>query len=490
MCCNGVEYTLSRVTCSTMIKSFIKDGAIYMIPSLLARGVSLFLIPLYTRVLTPADYGAFDLFTVFAAITNMVVALEVNQAIARFYPTAKDELHKRKYASTALWFTVAAYGVFSLILLMASSTLGPMIMGRDDLDGVFRIGTLHIFLGGVNYLIQNQFKWELRSKHFAVQSIILLLITSGVSIYLTYFLKMGVMGVILGQIAGFLGSTTFGLYMLRKTYLLSFKKSLLKEMLVYSAPLVPSGIAVFLTNYLDRIMINGYLSIEEVGLYGIAFRLAGLTSLLLIGIRSALMPLIFNNYEKEQTKRDIEILFRYFSVGALLFFAALSLFSKEILQVFTTEAYYESYRYVPILILGILFSQSYIFMPGASIAKKTKYFLYINLGAAALNIGLNLLLIPSLGLYGVAIATMSSHFMTFVLHYLVSQRFYRVPHNMYRLGFLMISTAIGVSIFIYSSWSFGILLKLALIVGVGVLAALLRTFKPEELARVKSKLRL
>lgn len=473
-----------------MIKSFLKDGAIYMIPSLLARGVSLFLIPLYTRVLTPADYGAFDLFTLFAAIANMVVALEVNQAIARFYPTAKDELHKRKYASTALWFTMATYGIFSLILLMASSTLSPLIMGREDLDSVFRIGTLHIFLGGINYLMQNQFKWELRSKHFAAQSIILLLITSGGSIYLTYFLKMGVMGVILGQIVGFLGSITFGLYMLRRTYMLSFEKSLLKEMLVYSAPLVPSGIAVFFTNYLDRIMINGYLSIEEVGLYGIAFRLAGLTSLLLIGIRSALMPLIFKNYEKEQTKRDIEILFRYFSVSSLLFFATLSLFSKEILQFFTTEAYHESYCYVPILILGILFSQSYIFMPGATIAKRTKYFLYINLSAAALNIGLNLILIPSFGLYGVAIATMTSHFLTFVLHYTVSQRYYRVLHNMYSLGFLMISTVVSVSTFIYSSWEPGLLLKISLIFSIGVLAVLLRIFKPEELARLRSKLRL
>lgn len=427
-----------------MIKRFLKDSAIYLVPNLLGRGMSLFLIPLYTEVLSPGDYGVFDLFSMFASLANLVVAFEVNQGIARFYSSSSSDKDKVEYASSALWFTVATYLTFCLILYVFSGKLAPLIMGKEGLLDVYYIGIVHIFLGGLNLLVQNQFKWELKSKTYAIQSIILLISTAAASIYLTYVLNWGVKGVVLGQVFGFVCSTLFGFTSLRNTYFFTFNIRKLREMLIFSAPLVPASMAVFFMNYSDRLMINHFFSVDELGLYGIAFRISAVVSILLIGVRSALMPLIYANFEKKETVGELEKLFRYFVLMALIFFVSISLLSQWVLEVFTSEAFYSAYQYVPILVLGIIFSQSYIFMPGASIKKKTKYFLFINILTAGINIGMNLLLIPYWGLIGVALATFIAHFMSFVLHVVVSQRLYYVPHKLMRLFMVFIFTIVMV----------------------------------------------
>ena len=89
-----------------MIKSFFKDSAIYMVPTILMYGTNFFLLPLYTRVLSVANYGALDMLKVFESLALLVVAFGVSQGLARYF--IDEESHEKRiaYASTALWFTV------------------------------------------------------------------------------------------------------------------------------------------------------------------------------------------------------------------------------------------------------------------------------------------------------------------------------------------------------------------------------------------------
>ena len=88
-----------------MLRAFLKDSVLYGAAGILSRGISVLLVPLYTRVLSPGDYGSLDMLLAFGALVNLVVALEVTQAVARFYPDAATPAEKGSLASTALWFT-------------------------------------------------------------------------------------------------------------------------------------------------------------------------------------------------------------------------------------------------------------------------------------------------------------------------------------------------------------------------------------------------
>jgi O-antigen/teichoic acid export membrane protein len=416
-----------------MIRSFFKDSIIYTIPALVSRGLALFLVPLYTRVLSPDDFGALDLFMVFAGIVNLTIALEVSQAVARFYPEESDTDKKIGYASSAFWFTLGCYLSFSILAFFFAAPASRLVMGSSGLEDIFRIGLLHILFNGILYLMQNQLRWELRSKAFALLSLVYTLVTTGLSVWLAYGLNMGLAGLMWGMAGGACAAVLLGSWQLQKTFRWQFSKQLLSSMLRFSAPLVPASIAVWVSSYVDRMMINHFLSLEEVGLYGIGFRLAGIVSLVMVGFQMALTPLIYTHHEKPETPGELARIFRLFLAFCLLFFAGMNLFAHDLLVLFTQPAYYDANKVIVFLVPSIMLSQMYIFAPGINIAKKTNYVVWINVAGASINALLNWIFIPLMGYTGAALATMLAQGMVFGTYMYFSQHFFPVPHHWVRI---------------------------------------------------------
>ncbi|MEP1001676.1 flippase [Leptolyngbya sp. SLC-A1] len=418
-----------------MLRTFLKDSVIYAIPAFVSRGLSLFLIPLYIRMLSPADYGSLDLLMVFANLVNLTIALEVSQGVARFYSDASDKAYKVAYASSAFWFTVFCYSLFMVLALSYSNTLSVWVMGRSGLKVTFQIGTVYIVLNGIFYLIQNQFRWELRSKHYGIVSLSVAFSTAVAALVFIYRLRWGLEGLLLGQVFGALVGVIYGLWHLRKSFRFHFNVARLREMLAFSFPLVPSGIAVFISTYIDRLMINYFLSVEDVGIYGLGFRLASIIGLVIVGFQGALTPLIYSHHRKIDTPHQLAQIFRIFLAFALFFYLALALFSRNILLIFSPPEYYGAAEIVPFLGLAILLMNMYIFAPGISITKKTHIILWINIMGAILNSFLNWFLIPLLGIFGAALATCIGSACVFIFYMLFSQKLYFVPHKFLKLVF-------------------------------------------------------
>jgi len=398
-----------------------------MLPTVLSQGVNIFLIPLYTRVLSPEDYGALDMLRVFGSICLLVVALEISQAFARFFSDENSREGKIEFASTALWHTVIAFLVFLILALAFQTELSKVIIGMPGYENFFSLGLIWITINGIFLQVSMQFRYELRSKDYSIANIITFLITALFSVVLAYIYKWGLLGMITANIIGTGFGLVYSLVNVRHNIIFKVNTQKLKILLRYSIPLVPSGIAVFVNGYTDRIMINHFLSLEDVGLYGMGFRVSAIVSLLLVGFNRALSPLIINNYRKKETPEHIATIFRYFVALSLVFFACLTMFSYEILWLITTPDYYGGSKVVPFLVPAILLSQLYIFAPGIGIAKKTQITMYINLIGAMLNIALNYMLIPRFGFIGAGMATLISHLIIFIAKMRYSQKFYKIP---------------------------------------------------------------
>lgn len=431
-----------------MLRRFLSDSIIYSIPTIISRGLSVFLVPLYTRVLSPSDYGSLELLTVFASIVNLTIALEVSQGVARFYAAEPDYDRKVVYASSAFWFTIVCYSIFSVLMLFLSPDVAGLIMGREGLVREFQAGIVYIWTNGILYLVQNQFRWELRSRQYAIVSLVMTVATSLISVWLVYFLRWGLMGLLIGMAAGDLLATALGLFWLRESFTLRFSVRQLWEMLRFSIPLVFSSIAIWMSLYIDRIMINHLLSIEELGLYSIGYRLSSVAGLVMVGFQSSLTPLIYTYYQEPETPLQIAKIFRVFVFFALSIFLALSMFSSDLLGILTTPDFYDGAAVVTFLVPSFFLANMYIFAPGISIAKKTDFFVLINIISAIANILLNFLFIPILGIIGASIATMISNFTAFLLNVIIGQRYYRVPYGWSKL---LMSTALAVFIVILLS---------------------------------------
>ncbi|MBU5613379.1 lipopolysaccharide biosynthesis protein [Geomonas azotofigens] len=416
-----------------MLRRFFKDSVLYGFAGLLSRGISVILVPVYTRILAPGDFGVVDLVAVFASLVNVLVPLGISSGIARYYPEARSGADKSAYASSALWFTVAAYTVFSLAALSISGPLARLLLGDPAWQPVFRLGIASICATGLFYFFQNLLRWQLKPRLYILSSLASTVVTAVVAVFCVVVLRNGVAGIITGQIAGGVAGSVIAWHANREVYAFTFKRSSLTMMLVFSLPIVPALASEFVTNYVDRIAVRTLLGVSELGIYGIGFRFASVVSLLMIGFNSSLTPLIYNSYREEGTPGDIARIFRVFLALALPFQLCIALFSKEIVLVFTTPKFYGAWRIIPILSLALMMLTLYNFAPGMDIAKRTRMISLIHLATALINTALNFTLIPLLGIAGSALATMVSAAFSFAVYMAMSQRLYYVPHNWGRI---------------------------------------------------------
>jgi O-antigen/teichoic acid export membrane protein len=417
-----------------VIKGLIKDSLAYSFSNIVSHGVSLLLLPFFTRVLAPADYGVMDILQMFTSVVKITVPLEIYQALARFYIDSTDDKTKIAYSSNALWVTTVNYGIFVLASIIFAKPLSLLILQSSDYSGVFSLCAVAIATNGIFFLLQVQSRYNFKSASFLVSSMIFVVVSSSVTAAAVLWLRVGIRGIYYGQIAGAATGMIFSLIANRSCYRFTLDFSRLRVMLSFSAPLIPSSLGLFISSYIDRVAIQRMMSLSDVGVYGIAARFSSLTSLLLLGFGSALNPLIYRHYRDPETRSKISRLFTYFITAAIVVTFFFLSYSREILSIFATSAYRAAEDVIPVLVVGAFVSSMYLFNPGLPIEKKTGILSLINILGAAVNIVLNLLCIPLLGIMGAAIASVGDALVVYFLNYVFSQKYYRIQFEWKKLA--------------------------------------------------------
>jgi O-antigen/teichoic acid export membrane protein len=406
---------------------------VYGVAALLSQGIGLLLFPFLAHHFSPQQYGVIDILTLVAILANLTVALEVNQGLGRHFAQA-SERDRVDYASTALLFTASAYTVFAAIALALATPLTHVLLAHGVDPWITRVAIGWIWASGIVYLAQDQLRWRMRPRAYGLVAVTTAAVTAAVTVVLVFGFGVGVIGALIGQLAGALaaGLVVFGLS--RDAYALRFDRHKLGVMLAFSLPLVPSSIGVYLNGFADRLVLQHSRSLADVGVYGVAFRIAMIVALLLAGFQGAATPLILARHEVPATRGELARIFRLFSAGALIAFLAVSLFADTEVHLLASAAYARADILVPYLFMSALLFGVYIFAPGLTIAKRTGTFALISVSAGVLNLVLALALVPALGIRGAGIATAVSSAWFFVLTMHFSQRHYAVQHDWMRLS--------------------------------------------------------
>lgn len=469
-----------------MLKQLLRDSAVYGVTRFLVQGISFFLVPVYTRVLTPEEFGVFDLLTVVGSIAVVLVGLEVTQGVARLLPESRSEAEKAAFASTSLWFCVCAYGLFCLVALAFAGPLTGALFGSAEHRGEFQLAALATCANGLFLLVSNQLRWDLKATRNGVANLANASVALGLSVVLVVRFHLGVAGFFWGQLGGSAVGFVLALVFSSGRYRWAFDAARLRELLAFSLPLVPASLGVFVTLYVDRVAINMLMSLSDVGIFGVAYRLAAVVGLIVGSFQRALTPLIYTHYRDSETPKQLARAFRYFVGAALLGWLTLALFSGELVALFAAQEYAAAASVLPLLTGALILSNMYIFAPGLDLAKRTKAVSVIILGGAVLNTALNFLLIPLWGLQGAALATCSSAAAVFAAYMIPSQRLYFVAHDWKNLGLAAAGTFAAFllgELLGGGSTSLGWLLRALLLLGTTVALARLALLPHREVLR-------
>jgi len=413
-----------------MLKGLFRDASLYSLSSLLARGFSLITVPIFTRILSPADYGALDLLTYVALLAPLVIGCALDQAVGRYYlDSAVPAVEGRRIASTGLFYNVIAFAVVGVALLPAAEYLA-----NHWLDGQVGAGTVQIVLAfmwiqSIFYIATNQLRYLFRAKAFAVCNIGNTIVSTAASFAFLVWFDLGVAGIFLGQALGQAIFSVVCIYLARDCYLAVFDLSLLRRMLRYSLPLVPGTLAFFLMQYVDRYILNEMRGLADVGIYGMGARIASLVNLFLMGFQGAWWPVVMKSFRDADAPARFRQVFEVYLFMTLTMLVVLSLFGKEVLLALTTPAFAQGFVVVPLLVLGaVMASIAAYFSYGIQIAEMNHLRMFLNLGALVVSVILNVLLIPLLGVLGAALANALCLALLALVSVAVSQRYYRVPY--------------------------------------------------------------
>lgn len=428
------------------LKSILKHGGIYGLGRILSRAVGFLMIPVYTRYLTPVDYGVIELIDLFLTVLGLMVANGINSSIFKFYYHYDDEKQKHQVVSTAL-LTVTAIG---LVLagggLLLSGSVSRLLFSSGDYSLFVQLAFLTFFFNLMGDMPMGYLRARQKSVLYSAVSLGRLGFEVTMNIVLVVVMQMGLKGVMITQLVSsvifstFLAAVTF-----RETgFGLSREKAL--KMLRFGLPLIPSNIGMFIINNGDRFFLKHFGTLEDVGVYSLGYKFGYMVSYL------ALQPfmLIWDAKMYEIAKlpgaeRTYGRIFTYLVLIMCFAGLAMSLFIRPVVHLMTAPAFWAAAEIVPLIVLAYVFQAFYYFFQvGLYLKGRTEQVGGIILATGAATVVLYYFLIRSHFVMGAAIATVLSFLILSTLMLLVSQRAFRVEYEWGR-----VSRAAGIALGLY-----------------------------------------
>ncbi|HEX5257887.1 MAG TPA: oligosaccharide flippase family protein, partial [Sphingomicrobium sp.] len=353
-----------------MIRQLIGHSAAYTFANLLARGTVLVWLIVLPHFLSAADYGALGLVTTIAAIVNVVVPLEISQALARYYPGA-PEAERRSWASSAWSFTLLALAGAAALAFVFSERLNRLLFGSDRYLTVFQLSIAYFAVNTSFVFTQNQFRWAFRPRGYTLVTAIFAVVTLVLSVGLAAVFADALEGVLIGLVIGAAVGVIAGVAGLRNALGLGIDRARLVRMLRFSLPLVPASISILLSTYASRFILNGMLTLKEVGVYTWASQLGSIPALLLLGVQGAITPLVMKHHAEPGTPAILARSFETIVAAELCLCLAIALFTPELISLLGYGSFASAASLVLILAPANLLLQLYVFAPGFAVAQRT-----------------------------------------------------------------------------------------------------------------------
>ncbi len=423
-----------------------KHSAIYGVGGIVSRVLAVLLLPLYTRYLTPADYGAVETLVALTAVLVTVLRLGISSAFFRFYFDSEEEAHRTLVVRTSFWFTMAMATAGLAAGLALAEPLSQAFFSTDDRAWLVRAAFVALW-AQMNYeQLTSLFRVEERSVSFVAASLANILITVGASVAFVVVLDWGATGVVAGNFTGTLCVYAVLLAYRRFQLGLQFDRTLFREMNRFGMPLVPSALFLWATSFSDRFFLVKLADASEVGLYSLGVRVASALVLLLTAFRTAWPAFAYSIADEGEARRTYGFVLTYLVFAASWLALALGLCSPWIVRLLATPEFYSASRVVaPLAFASVAFAGYIVMAIGVGRARRTQFNWVVTGLGAAVNVALNLILIPPYGMMGAAVATIAAYTTMFAGMTWWSQRIYPVPYQWRRVATL-VGAAAGLTV--------------------------------------------
>ncbi len=418
-----------------------RHSAIYGLGGLVSRILATLLLPLYTHYLPPRAYGRVEIVTATTAVAAIALQMGISSAFFRFYFDEKEEARKLTVIRTSFWFTM---GMSTLGLGLGVLFAGPIghWLGLGHDPNLVRAGAVGLWAQTNYQQLTALFRVEERSVQYAIASVCNVLITVAAMVVFVAVFHWGAIGLVVGNFTGTL-VTYVALVVCRTEQLgLEFDRALLRKMQVFGMPLVPSALALWTINWVDREFVVWYKGLPEAGVYSAAVKIASVITFVMVAFRTAWPAFAYSIEDDREARRTYAFVLTYLLTFASWLALALGALAPWWTRLLTSPHYIRAEKGVALLAFaGAVYAGYTVLAIGSGRARKTQLNWVVTGFGAAVNVGLNFWLIPRWGMVGASISTAAAYLVLFVGMMLYAQRVYPVPYQWRR-----IVTCVGVGV--------------------------------------------
>jgi O-antigen/teichoic acid export membrane protein len=464
------------------LKRLGSQSAIYGLGGIVSRLIAVFLLPVYTVYLGTKGFGQIETIVALTSVLVIVLRLGITSAFFRFYFDSDDARRRTLVVRTSFWFTMGMATLGLLVGWIFSAQIADWLNLGDP--WLVRAGFVGLW-AQMNYAqMTSLFRVEERPVGFAIASVANVLITIGATIALVVGAHKGAIGAVIGNFLGTLVVYVVLLAYRRYQLGLQFDRGLLRAMNRFGLPLVPSALALWAINLIDRLFINGYKGQAEVGIYSLAVRIASVIVFLMTAFQLAWPAFAYSIRDDSAAKRTYAYVLTYLLFITCWMSLALGSLAPWLVSILAPHGNFaRSAGAVPFLCFGVAAYSGYsVLAIGVGRTRQTQLNWVVSGAAALVNIVLCIALIPPYGMLGAAIATLISYVALFLGMWLRSRSIYPVPYQWRRIVTLS-GVAAGLTAIAYSLHSLPVAIVLTLAYPLVLLV--LRFFQPAELTRLR-----
>lgn len=397
------------------------SSAIYIVGDVLTRGTSFLLIPLYTRFLSPAEYGNWGILLSLLSFLNILFSLQLGSALTVNYFNFLENQRKQLISTIWILILLSSACMSFLLLIIGRDWVSKLIQGESYPNFILVIGIAFL----ATFSVVPQTLMRLRQQAFTLVAVNVLLYLVGVivGVYLLVQYKLGVTALLFGILVANLLSVIPYILILRNDLSLNISKNLARKSFFIALPILPHMVSHWGLNLMDRIILQAYLPLSDVGIYQLGYQLGAAFQIIIIAINNAWTPFFLENFQQAHKWRSI----KSFSSWLVFIQVWIALFIVLFLPLFVRVAFSNEYFYsvnvIPWVVLGFLFVLFYQYWVNILFYYKKTALIPIATGIAALvNLILNLVLVPRFGFLASALITAVSYAVLAGITYFVASR--------------------------------------------------------------------
>lgn len=428
----------------TRLRRLASNSGIYLAGDAATQGISLLLFPLYTRYLTPADYGILAVTSTFTVVLTIAFGLALHSAVTRLHFEAESEHERRRLYGTVLLFMLVVPAVVagSLHLLgrLGGLELFEAAPYRPYLQ--FAVGTAYLAI--FTQLPIAVYQARQQATKVMVLTMFNAVAIASLTVVFVVVLEQGVLGALRAVLLASGLSALIAIGLMARMSSRRVSRRFLAAAFRFSIPLVPHLLGTWVLYVSDRLILEAFVSPAELGLYAIGSTVGGAASFLALAMGRAFNPAIMAALKNPKERDHVPQIGTYWVLGLAFGCTALALFATDAIRVLAPASFGGATKVVAWIVFGYLAFGIYsVAAQGTWFSMRTRLVPALTLAAGAINVALNFALIPSLGIVGSAIATLVAFVALAIMQGSLSQRLYRIDWEYGRWSKVLLASAIA-----------------------------------------------